>query len=423
MHKRLLKFGLSFSIFYIVLTVGCGTPFKPRPVGEVAFKERMQTQVDGNYRVKAAVLSAEETEAVFGFALYKKGIQPIWLEIENKDDKPTWFLPFSVDPDYFPPLEVTYPYHRTFDQNYNDRIDRHFLDLAMGLYLAPGSSRAGFVFTNLELGTKSFNLDLVGDDNLPHTFTFFIPVPGMRSDHEDVDFNNLYSPGEMKSYTEVEFRKALQSMPCCTANQDGTAKGASINVVFIAGGEDLLRVLIRSGWNETASSTADAATKKKISSQIPDGYRYEPLERLYYFGRPQDASFREPRLEGFERNKLRLWLSPMRFEGKEVWVGQVSREYGKRSSGGFIQKLDLDEVRSYLIQDLWYAQGLRKFAFVRVKDAESDISRPKQTFRGTTYITDGYVVIIWLAEKPISLSDVELADWELPPEAKGGIED
>jgi len=57
------------------------------------------------------VLSAPETEAVFGFALYKKGIQPIWLEIENKDDKPTWFPPFSVDPDYFPPLEVTYPYH------------------------------------------------------------------------------------------------------------------------------------------------------------------------------------------------------------------------------------------------------------------------------------------------------------------------
>lgn len=382
---------------------------------EIGFKERMQTRVDGNYRVTAAVLNSEETEAVFGLPLYKKGIQPIWLEIENKDDKPTWFLPFSVDPDYFPPLEVTYSYHRTFDRDYNDRIDRHFLDLAMGLYLAPGSERSGFVFTNLNLGTKSFNLDLVGDDNLPHTFTFFIPVPGMRSDHEDVDFNNLYSSGEMKSYTEIEFRKALQNMPCCLADIDGNRKDASINVVFIADGEDLLRVLIRSGWNETASTKTNPATNK-ITAKIPEGYRYRPLEPLYYFGRPQDASFREPRVAGFERNKLRLWLSPMKFEGKEVWVGQVSREYGKRSSGGFIQKLDLDEVRSYLIQDLWYAQGIRKFAFVRVKDAESEISRPKQTFRGTTYLTDGFAAVIWLAEKPISLSDVELVDWEIPRE-------
>ncbi len=418
MRCRLYSFRIFISVLALVIISGCGTPFKPRPVEEVAFKDRVQTQVDGNYRVAAAVLSAEETEAVFGFPLYKKGIQPIWLEIENQDDQPTWFLPFSLDPDYFPPLEVTYPYHRTFDKEYNDRIDRHFLDLAMGLYLAPGSSRAGFVFTNLELGTKSFNLDLVGDDNLPHTFTFFIPVPGMRSDHEDVDFDNLYSSSEMVRYNEVEFRKALQSMPCCTTDQDGTRTGASINVVIIADGEDLLRVLIRSGWNETASSSADAATKKKISSQIPDGYRYDPLERLYYYGRPQDASFREPRVAGFERNKLRLWLSPIRFEGKEVWVGQVSREYGKGPSGGFIQKLDLDEVRSFLIQDLWYAQGLKKFGFVRVNGAESAISQPKKTFRGTTFITDGYVVVIWLAEKPISLSDVELVDWELPPEAK-----
>ncbi len=416
MRSRLLKFGLSFSILSIVLITSCGTPFKPRPMGEVGFKERMQTQVDGNYRVTAAVLSAEETEAVFGFTLYKKGIQPIWLEIENKDDKPTWFLPFSLDPDYFPPLEVTYPYHRTFDQKYNDRIDRHFLDLAMSLYIAPGSTRSGFVFTNLNLGTKGFNLDLVGDDNLPHTFTFFIPVPGMRSDHEDVEFDNLYSPEQLVTYNEAEFKKALQNLPCCPTNQDGTLEGASINLAIIADGEDLLRVLIRSGWNETASTKTDAARGKEIEKKVPDGYRYRPLEALYYFGRSQDASFREPRIGGFERNKLRLWLSPMQFEGKPVWLGQVSREYGKPFSAGFIQKLDLDEVRDFLLQNLWYNQGLQKYAFVRVNGAESDISRPKKTFRGTTYITDGYLSVIWLAEKPISLSDVELVDWETPLE-------
>jgi hypothetical protein len=60
---------------------------------------------DGDFRVTAAVLSAEETEAVFTVPLYRKGIQPIWMEIVNNDDKPASFLPFSVDPDYFAPLQ------------------------------------------------------------------------------------------------------------------------------------------------------------------------------------------------------------------------------------------------------------------------------------------------------------------------------
>ena len=80
----------------------------------------------------------------------------------------------------------------------------------MGLFLAPGSSRSGFVFTNLDLGTKSFNVDLVGDDNLVKTFTFFISVPGLRADHQDVDFDNLYSAAEVVHFAGMDFKDALK---------------------------------------------------------------------------------------------------------------------------------------------------------------------------------------------------------------------
>ncbi|MBT8369062.1 MAG: LssY C-terminal domain-containing protein, partial [Deltaproteobacteria bacterium] len=309
MRKRLPLFWLLCTVLAILILIGCASSFQHRSMEQVHFQERAQTQVEGNVRVTAAVLSADETKDVFGVALYKKGIQPIWLEIENKDNKPTWFLPFSVDPDYFSPLEVTYPYHRAFNSKYNDQIDQHFLNHEMGLYLAPGSIRSGFVFTNLDLGTKSFNLDLVGEDNQLHTFTFFISVPGLRSDHQDVDFDNLYASNEIVSYQEAEFRKALRDLPCCVTNKDGTKQGGPINFVFVAHGDDLLRVLIRSGWNETATTRTSSSAKKDITSGIPQNYRYKPVEPLYYYGRPQDASFREPRAAGFERNKIRLWLS------------------------------------------------------------------------------------------------------------------
>ncbi|MCP4628272.1 MAG: hypothetical protein GY850_32870 [bacterium] len=140
------------------------------------------------------------------------------------------------------------------------------------------------------------------------------------------------------------------------------------------------------------------------------------MEPLYYYNRKQDISFREPRAEGFEQNKLRLWLSPMKVEGQEVWIGQVSREYGKPSTGRVLNKLDLDEVRSFLLQGLWYSQGIKKYGFIRGTGTAAPISAPKTTFRGTTYVTDGYRVVMWLTGDPVTLSEVEVLDWDRPPE-------
>jgi hypothetical protein len=238
----------------------------------------------------------------------------------------------------------------------------------------------------------------------------------LRSDHQDVDFDNLYAANEMISYSQAEFRKALRDLPCCVTDPDGTRQGKPINVIIVADGLDMLRVLFRSGWNETASTKASRSEKKDSAFNIPDKYRYLPVEPLYYYGRKQDASFRQPRAEGFEQNKLRLWLSPMKVEGQEVWVGQVSREYGKPSSGKVINKLDLDQIRSFLLQDFWYAQGIKKFGFVEGTGTAAQISDPKTTFRGTTYITDGYRLVMWLTGDPVKLSDAEMLDWDRVPE-------
>lgn len=66
----------------------------------------------------------------------------------------------------------------------------------------------------------------------------------MRSDHQDVDFVNLYAANEMISYTEAEFKKALEDLPCCVTDKDGTRQGKPINIVIVGDGLDMLRVLI-----------------------------------------------------------------------------------------------------------------------------------------------------------------------------------
>jgi len=398
----------------ILLAVGCAASFEPRLPDEVNFLERAQTESRGNIRVTAAVLSAEETEQVFGFALYKKGIQPVWLQVENKEEEPTWFLPVGLDPDYFSPLEVTYPYHRAFQKEYNRKIDIYFQNLAMGLYIAPGATRSGFVFTNLDLGTKIFNVDLVGIDSEPETFTFIITVPGLETDHSKIEFEKLYAVGQLVTYEEAGFKTALENTPCCTTNADGTEQLAPLNVVLVGDGDDLLRVLVRSGWNETAAGIRPSS-QRDISADIPRGLRYNPVPPLYYYGRPQDASFRDARSSGFGRNVLRLWLSPMRFEGMPVWMGLISRELTPQMRSSKNLKLDLDEDRNFLLQDLWYAQGISKFGHVKGAGA-STISHPGKIAGGIYYLYDGYRVVLWISKKSIPLNEVVAMDWEISPE-------
>jgi hypothetical protein len=369
---------------------------------------RAQTQSENNVRVTAAVLSAEESKAVFDLDLYNKGIQPIWIEIENNDEERVWFSPYGLDRDYFVPFEVAYMHHYTFSKKTNDRIDKYFHDQGIRGNINPGSVRSGFVFTNLDLGTKIFNVDLVGEDHQIRTFTFFISVPGLRVSYADVDFEKLYTKDEIVSYdNERELRRALESLPRCSTNEDGEKKADPLNLVVIGSGRTVHQALIRSGWDETGT------TEKVVA--MTEQYRYTPVSPFYLYGRPQDAAFRKTRETADERNHLRFWLSPIRYKGEQVWVGQISRDIKVRYLPyTFRIEPSVDEARTYILQDLWYAKRLAKFGYVKGVGAASML-KPRKTLQDDPYFTDGYRLVMWLSRKPISISQVEVLEWEVPP--------
>jgi len=227
-------------------------------------------------RVTAADPDAAETRQIFGVDLYGYGIQPVWFEIENKDEQPIWFLPVALDPICFTPLEASFLNHFRFSNIANIKMDRYFFENGLDSYVHPGSTRAGFVFTNLDEGTKAFAVDLMGEDREVRTFTFFIPVPGLKIDHRIIDFKGLYP----------------------------------VNLIVIGSSEDLLRAFIRSGWDETETITAGSAWKTVISFIFGGRYRYSPVSALYVFGRRQDLALQEEARDTIhERNHLRLWLA------------------------------------------------------------------------------------------------------------------
>ncbi len=284
----------------------------------------------------------------------------------------------------------------------------------MGNYIGAGATRSGFIFTNLNLGTKAFNVDLVGEDHQVRSFTYFIPVPGLRVDHEEIDFENLYTKEEIVTYDdEAELRQALQELACCTTDKAGTAQGEPINLVFIGTGINLHRALIRSGWNETASTQKNAASK--TTKSYPGLKKYLPVSPLYYFNRPQDAALRKSRKTGKERSQLRLWLSPIKLNDNLVLLGQISDGVADSSTSEELvdHKTNLDEDRFYLTQDLMYSQGLLKTAHVKINEP-STISHPGKTFRGTQYVTDGYWRVIWITADPVSYNEIEFLEWDIP---------
>ena len=408
---RLLHLLLFVCVVFFIL--GCGT-FKPKPMDEVPFKDRAVTQKKGQVRVTAAVLSEEESEAVFGVPLYKKRIQPVWLEIENSADHPMWFLPAGLDRNYFPPLEVAYMHRISFAAEKNREMERLFYENDMGKYIAAGIVKTGFVFTNLNLGTKSFNVDILTEDKQIQTFTFFIPVPGFKADHSEVDWNSLYAKSRLVTHDESSLRKALEELPCCVTDQAGAANADPINLIFVGHDVDVHQALIRSGWDETASEA-----QADNSFRFPWQDRYGPVKPLFLYGRKQDVAFRKTREAGRERNQIRLWVSPMNIDGKPVWVGQVSRIIQEKTELGnaYIIEPDVDEARLYLLQDLLYAQGLLKVGYVKGV-GEAPISKPRTSLNKDTYFTDGQRTVIWVASGPVPFEKVKLLDWEVPPPRK-----
>jgi hypothetical protein len=200
-------------------------------------------------------------------------------------------------------------------------------------------------------------------------------------------------------------------------NAKGTSQGDPLNIVIIGDLEDVYYAFIRSGWDETETIYGGSMWKTVRSFVSGGEYRYSPVSALYVFGRPQDVAFQKARKTIHERNHIRLWLSPMRLEGKPVWIGQISRDIGVRFTWKTFPTThkidpDVDETRNYLIQDLWYSQSLLGFGFGKGVGA-APISEPRENLTGDPYFTDGHRAVLWVSGEPSEFENVDFVEWEV----------
>jgi hypothetical protein len=405
-----------------------GIPYRPQPE-ERSFLDRAEVQQDHDLIVTVSVLDDRESERFFGVPLARRGIQPVWVEITNNSDQPYRLRLASLDPNYYPPLEAAFVNHYHIGRRLagfgflawlffpllpllpfkvfgarraNRRMNAYFQEHGIGWGLVrPGSKLAGFVFASLDEGTKQLTVRLVGTAGVKE-FAFSIPVPGLAVDHRSKQFDVLANSGEVVECDEAELRKRLEALPRSTTNRRGTREGDPLNLVVIGDFATILQVF-GARWDETETISVGSCWRTLKAFLLGAGYRYSPVSSLYVAGRSQDFALQKARHTINERLHLRLWITPLRFQGKPVWIGQISRDIGVRFTPKTwnltTHKIDpyVDDARDYLLDDLIEAGRVSLVGYMPGVEAAGRTA-PRYNLTGDPYFTDGLRAVAMLSE-------------------------
>jgi LssY C-terminus len=429
------------------------TSYSPEPTLRT-FMARAQTQQNQAAEVTVAVLDAKESARMCGVPMARRGVQPVFLRIVNRGSAPLRLQVVNIDPSYFTPLEAAgvnhysllkrlsafgilgwfllpfvfllLPFKLITAYRANRRMNECFRSLAFRLRpIAPGGAAEGFIFTRLDAGTKvvhvylhqmsgpvdaaRVNAEVSGEalesaqstESAPPAveFTFDIPVPGIKVDYHRRDFETLVAPGSIENCENVlSLVEKLRPMPAATTNKKGTGSGDPVNLVVIGEFEPLISAFA-ARWDETETITLATCWKTSWAYLLGSEYRYSPVSSLYLFGRSQDVALQRSRSSINERLHLRLWLTPLRFLDRPVWVGQVSRDIGVRFTPKTwnltTHRIDpeVDEARDYVMEDLFEAERLEAAGYVDGVGT-CDPAAPRRNLTGDPYFTDGKRAVI-----------------------------
>ena len=404
-----------------IALVGC-TGLAPLPAARPPPALQVQSETVQDVTVSVAVLDDGQAEARYGVDLADQDLQAVWLRIENGSPQRLWLLVAALDPSYYSADEAAFMFRTAIRPADMEALRQRFRDATIPYMLEPGSVNEGHLIVSRAEGGRYVNVELAGHERLLR-FGFAVVLPDGDFDYERLKVERTYADQPPRDLEEGALRDWLEALPCCTHDADGEDEGDPLNVVINGDREQLLTAVARSGWSFTHRITL-RSIQREIGAAIANSeYAVAPVSSLYAFGRKQDLALQRARRSIAQRNHMRLWLAPVTYRGRPVWVGQVSRDIGvkftDKSATFTTHVIDpaVDEAREYLLQSLLTRQSVQRFGFVKSMEA-APVDTPRRNLTDDPYFTDGLRLVVILADEPVPPERARNLHWE---EAAGPI--
>jgi len=422
-HRALPAF---FVCCLCALLGACATPALDHPAGSPEFSGLPSRTVDG-VTVKVAALTDTQARREFGVDLGDQDVQALWIQVRNASDRTLWFIRNMLDPDFYSADEVALMFRHAAPDADFDTLRQQLRDASIRVQIRPRTQTQGHVFIPKKEGGRFLNVSLQGDawdegeraSVRPRElrFGFVVAMPDGEFDYESFNSTSLYPDQALPDLTPEQLRAALEALPCCTTNAAGVEHGDPLNIVLVGSAHDVMHSLARGGWSFTHRITLHTIVREVRAALFGAPYAVAPVSTLYALGRGHDVALQRARRSIAQRNHLRLWLAPFHFEGRPVWIGQISRDIGVKlttKSPTFTTHVidpEVDTTREYLLHSLMAERVVDRFGFVKGA-AEASRDHPRTNLTDDPYFSDGLRLVVVLANEPVAVHKTRNLMWE-----------
>jgi hypothetical protein len=418
---------------------GCATnSFAPERLVTPHELRDVKSKTIGDVTVSVSMLTDEQARQHFGVDFGGHGLQALWMSVSNGSDRRLWFIRNMLDPDFYSAEEAALLVQGDIPSDSRPALRQLFRDESIRAQLAPRTVSEGFVFLPRVEGGRYVDIRLQGDAYLEDTetrgaaagdvtpppsrprelrFDFALPLPDGDFDYERLDTSRIFGGQPLPNLTLDELRSTLEQLPCCATDADGQREGDPLNVVIVGESADVLNSLSRSGWSFTHRIDLRSIRREVGAAIAGSAYPVAPVSSLYVFGRKQDVALQRARRSIAQRNHMRLWLAPYRFESRPVWIGQVSRDIGVKVTPKsptlttHIIDPEVDTTREYLFHSLIAEGFVDRFGFVKGSAAGTP-SEPRMNLTGDPYHSDGLRLVVILSREPVTPDRIRSLLWE-----------
>jgi hypothetical protein len=417
------------------LVLGGCTTYSPQRLklpDEVASTQR---KTAGDITATVAILMDEQARRHFGADLSRHELQAVWLRFRSASNHRWWLIRNLLDPDFYSADEAALMLKKEVPAKDFDRLRQRLRDESIRVLMQPQKITEGFIFVPRLEGGRYLDVQLIADARDAEAargqsapvdgtgplavlrFDFAVRLPDGEFDYEQLDPMHTYAGRTLPDLDAAQLRAALEDLPCCVSDADGTGAGDPLNMVLIGETTDIMSALARGGWSFTHRITARSVQRMLAAAMGGPPYPVAPVSSLYLFGRKQDFALQRARRSIAQRNHMRAWLAPFRYEGRQEWVGQVSRDIGikvtTKSPTLTTHAIDpqVDATREYLLDSLLSQGAVERVGFVR-GSAEAARTTPRFNLTGNPYFSDGMRVVIVVSQEHVSPERVRSLMWE-----------